>query len=90
MANNASPLQRSWVAPPLIFSLAFIDSSIQGLCTESWVSLLCIHSDMPVQLAVVVLMQHGSLTCSGLAETAFSTGCQYAGIASLQLLVSVN
>ncbi|KAL3146638.1 hypothetical protein ABBQ32_000868 [Trebouxia sp. C0010 RCD-2024] len=36
VANDASPLQRSWVAPPLVFSLGFIDSSIQGLCTESW------------------------------------------------------
>ena len=37
VANDASPLQRLWVAPPLVFSLGFIDSSIQGLCTESWV-----------------------------------------------------
>ncbi|KAL3149789.1 hypothetical protein ABBQ38_013615 [Trebouxia sp. C0009 RCD-2024] len=36
VAYDASPLQRSWVAPPLVFSLGFIDSSIQGLCTESW------------------------------------------------------
>lgn len=40
VANNASPLQRLWVAPPLVFGLGFIDSSIQGLCTESWVSIV--------------------------------------------------
>lgn len=38
VSKGASPLQRAWVAPPLVFSLGFIDSSIQGLCTESWVS----------------------------------------------------
>ena len=54
MANNASPMQRLWVAPPLVFSLAFIDSSIQGLCTESWVSSLCIHTGMPACVALVV------------------------------------
>ncbi|DBA85633.1 hypothetical protein WJX77_005112 [Trebouxia sp. C0004] len=36
VSKGASPLQRAWVAPPLVFSLGFIDSSIQGLCTESW------------------------------------------------------
>lgn len=36
VSKGASPLQRSWIGPSLVFSLAFIDSSIQGLCTESW------------------------------------------------------
>ena len=40
VSKGASPLQRSWIGPSLVFSLAFIDSSIQGLCTESWVSCL--------------------------------------------------
>lgn len=38
VASDASALQRAWITPPLVFSLGFIDSSIQGLCTESWVS----------------------------------------------------
>ena len=38
VSTDASSLQRAWITPSLVFSLGFIDSSIQGLCTESWVS----------------------------------------------------
>ncbi|KAK9868355.1 hypothetical protein WJX84_005344 [Apatococcus fuscideae] len=34
LLNNGG--QRLWITPTLFFSLGFIDSSIQGLCTESW------------------------------------------------------
>lgn len=56
VANNASPLQRLWLAPPLVFGLGFIDSSIQGLCTESWV-MSCIF------LFVVILMLQLLMQC---------------------------
>lgn len=54
VAHNASPLQRLWVAPPLVFGLGFIDSSIQGLCTESWVRFLCDQSSVAALLCNIV------------------------------------
>lgn len=38
IANHAPLQQRLWLYPGVAFALAFIDSSIQGLCTESMVS----------------------------------------------------
>ena len=40
VSNHAATSQRLWLYPGIALAIAYIDSSIQGLCTESMVGSL--------------------------------------------------